>query len=74
MSAQPKPWYTSKTVWFNVLTMISVVLVFVIQQQDAGLLPFYIDPKWIVFGQGGINLVLRFVSGTPIGNRVNWNS
>lgn len=71
---QPKPWYESKTVWFNVLTMISVVLVFLVQQQDAGLLPFYIDPKWIVFGQGGINLILRFMSRTPIGKKVNWNS
>lgn len=62
----PKPWYESKSVWFNALTIASVVLVFLIQQQDAGLLPFVIDAKWIVFGQGAINLILRFVSGAPI--------
>ncbi len=62
----PKPWWESKMIWFNALTILGVILVFIAQQQDAGLLPFAVDAKWIVFLQGTINLALRFMTKTPV--------
>lgn len=62
----PKPWWESKTVWFNGLTMLVVFLALIMQMSDAGTLPFPVDPKWIVFLQAIINLILRFVTNAPV--------
>ena len=64
-----KPWYKSKTVWFNLLTIGGAVLSGV-----AGLLPtieVYFTPKvytFTLFGIGACNVVLRSITTGPI----NW--
>ena len=66
-----KPWYKSKTVWFNILTIGGAVLSGV-----AGLLPtieIYMTPKvytFVIFVMGGVNVLLRALTTGPI----NWSN
>ena len=53
-----KPWYQSKTVWFNIITTVAAILDLANKQAPASLAP------WILFGTGIVNVILRiwFVS------------
>lgn len=66
VAVTPKVWYESKVIWFNALTLVGLFLVLLVQMQDAGTLPFSIDPKWIIFIQAMVNFVLRFVTNAPM--------
>jgi len=62
-----KPWYKSKTVWFNILTIGGALL-----DATMGLIPTlssviapHIFP-WIMFGVGVVNMVLRTITTGPI--------
>jgi hypothetical protein len=63
-SAPVKVWWKSKTVWFNTAMLILFVLLYVLDGITAGevQLPGGIDPEWIIFLQGVVNLILRFAS------------
>ncbi len=58
-----KPWYTSKTVWFNVVTVLGSIA-----GGLGGILPIlepFLAPKvfaWVLAGVGIINLVLRSIT------------
>lgn len=55
-----KPWYQSKTVWFNLLAVAVLVA------NRFGYLDFKLDP---VMGEGilaVVNLVLRFITRTAV--------
>jgi hypothetical protein len=64
-----KPWYKSKTVWFNILTIGGAVLA-----GAGGFLPALgpvVSPavyQWTLFGVGFLNVVLRAITSGPI----NW--
>lgn len=62
----PKPWYTSKTIWVNGLTIAGAAMLFLIGAQTAGELPFVLDAKWVAFILGLINFGLRFITVAPI--------
>ena len=54
-----KQWYTSKTLWFNVVTIFLGTLA-------VDNTSFPIEPQWFGFINGIGNLILRMVSGEPI--------
>lgn len=62
-----KPWYKSKTVWFNILTISGAVL-----GGAGGFLPALgpvVSPvvyQWVLFGVGFTNVVLRAITTGPI--------
>lgn len=62
-----KPWYKSKTVWFNILTIGGAVL-----GGAGGFLPALgpvVSPavyQWTLFGVGFLNVVLRAITTGPI--------
>lgn len=59
-----KPFWQSKTLWFNLL----IVLLFVIDGIQAGqiLSDYNIDPEVLLFLSGLGNLVLRFTTSRPL--------
>lgn len=61
-----KPWYTSKTIWYNVLTIALAVIGFLMVTQSTSGLPFDLDPKWLVIASGIINIILRSVTNAPV--------
>ncbi len=61
-----KPWYTSKTLWVNGLTIVAALLMFLLTSQSNNQLPFVLDAKWVAFGLGLINFALRFLSDTKV--------
>lgn len=72
-----KPWYTSKTVIYNgikgLLGFITALVMFIATAQHQGILPFYIDEKWLAFGiplllmlDGYAGVQLRAVTDQPI--------
>lgn len=65
----PKPFWQSKTIIFNAIVLILTVATFLLDQQRAGLLPFAIDEKWLMFiiaAAGGINVYLRAITTQPV--------
>lgn len=66
MVVDTKVWYTSKTVWWNVGTIVLAILGFLMVTQASGGLPFEIDGRWLVIVSGIINIILRFVSNDPL--------
>lgn len=59
-----KKWWKSKTVWVNVVAVLAGVMGYIAGQdliQDNTQLI-----AALVAMQGGLNVVLRFISGTPI--------
>lgn len=62
-----KPWYKSKTVWFNILTIAGAVL-----GGAGGFLPALgpvVSPavyQWVLFGVGFTNVLLRAITTGPI--------
>ncbi len=72
-----KPWYTSKTVWFNVITIIGttvdgfVSMLYLIEPFIApGAYPF------IMLGVGLINIMLRAITTTALATKqeANWRN
>jgi hypothetical protein len=57
-----KPWYTSKTLWLNVITLLVAILSLVPQSFELE------EPilKVVLFLNAVLNIVMRFVSGQPI--------
>lgn len=62
----PKPWWESKTNWFNALTIAAAVLGFIIDMQTVAGLPFDIDPRWLAIGLGVTNIILRSRTNQPV--------
>ena len=62
-----KPWFTSKTVWFNILTIGGVALdaLVGIMPLVQPVIPLTVYP-WIMFGVGVVNIVLRAITTGPI--------
>jgi hypothetical protein len=57
---ETKAFYTSKTVWVNVIAIIlSVIAV-----TDPTL--FNLDPKFVLWVTGVLNIALRFLGGAPL--------
>lgn len=62
-----KPWYKSKTVWFNILTIAGAVA-----GGAGGFLPALgpvVSPavyQWVLFGVGFVNVALRAITTGPI--------
>lgn len=59
---EPKPWYQSKTIIFNVLTVVSAGLAAVV----SGDMLTADQMKWIVVAQSMINIGLRLVTEKKI--------
>lgn len=64
--SEPKVWYTSKTIWFNALTVALAIIGFLMVTQSTSGLPFDLDPKWLVIASGIINIVLRVITSQPL--------
>lgn len=62
----PKPWYQSKTIWANGLTMAAALLMFLNTAQAAGELPFNLDSRWVIFALGLLNFGLRWITTAPV--------
>lgn len=62
----PKPWWESKVIIINGLTILAALLVWLIDSQTAGTLPFELDAKWVAFILGAINFALRWVTTKPV--------
>ena len=63
---EPKPWWESKTMWINGLTVAAAILAFVVDTQTAGGLPFDLDPRWVALGLGVVNILLRMTTSQPV--------
>lgn len=61
-----KPWYTSKVIWLNGLTIAAALLVWLLDSQNAGTLPFVLDGRWVAFILGAVNFALRFITNQPV--------
>jgi hypothetical protein len=59
-----KRWWKSKTVWVNIIAVLAGVMGYVagheVIQDNAQFIAM------LVAMQGGVNVILRFISGTPI--------
>lgn len=64
--SNPKPWYTSKTLWWNVLTIVLAILGFLMTTAAQGGLPFHIDTRYLVLVAGVVNILLRCVTTQPL--------
>lgn len=54
-----KPWYKSKTIWFNVITMLLGCFQLVNQT-------FPIPAQYLAYINAGGNLILRFITDTKL--------
>lgn len=57
-----KPWYESKTVWFNAVVMALSVVIYLLEGASGGAIDLGIPPEMVALGLGIANLVLRFVT------------
>jgi hypothetical protein len=59
-----KSWWKSKTVWVNVVAVLAGVMGYIagheVIQDNTQIIAM------LVAMQGGVNVILRFISGTPI--------
>ena len=53
-----KPWYSSKTIWANLLALLVTWLI--------GRSDVYINPQVVVVGLALLNIVLRFLTFDPL--------
>lgn len=59
-----KPWYKSKTVWFNILVAVGTAL-----EASLSVIQGYFDPRVyfaLIGAVAGVNVVLRFISTTEL--------
>lgn len=64
MQTTNKPWYKSKTVWFNVLVAMGVAA-----EASLSLIQGYFDPRIyfaLIIVIAGVNVVLRIISSAGI--------
>lgn len=61
-----KPWYTSKTIIVNGVTILIAVLVWIADANNAALLPFAFEPELVVTLLAIANVILRFITSQPI--------
>lgn len=54
-----KPWWRSKTIWFNVVTVLLGFIQIVNQH-------FVIPPEWLAYIMGLGNVILRFITETKL--------
>ncbi len=59
------PW-ESKTLVFNALVIIAALLVWLVDSQTSGTLPFEIDARWLAFILSAVNFALRFATSQPV--------
>lgn len=64
--AASKPFYTSKTIIVNALTVAAMVLAFLIETQTVNGLPFSLDARWLVVILGIVNIILRSATSQPV--------
>ena len=57
-----KKWYQSRVLWFNILSLIALVLQSIIERQ---LIPKYLE--WETLGIVMVNFLLRILTNTGIG-------
>jgi hypothetical protein len=56
-----KPWYKSKTVWINVLTLLALILSTIMQWPD-----LQAQATYIAYALTIVNLILRFITTTKL--------
>ena len=56
-----KPWYTSKTVWINALTLTALIISTIMQWPDLQQYSTY-----LTYALAIVNLVLRFITTTKL--------
>ena len=56
-----KKWYQSRTLWFNILSLVALVLQSIIERQ---LIPKYLE--WETLGIVVVNFLLRILTNTGI--------
>lgn len=61
-----KPWWQSKTLWINGLTILAALIAMLIDMQAAGDLPFDLDGEWVAFVLAMVNFVMRWMTGQPL--------
>jgi hypothetical protein len=61
-----KPFWESKTMWINILTVAAMILSFVVDTQMDGGLPLDLDPRWVAMALGIINIILRAVTNQGV--------
>lgn len=64
-----KEWYESKTVWINGVVLVLSVVLYVLEGAVGGALSLPLPTELLLFLLALVNLVLRFVTGVPIGKR-----
>ncbi len=55
---EPKLWYTSKTLWVNVLAILGVLAVDVLNLN--------LPTGWEIYALSGVNILLRFITKKEI--------
>lgn len=60
---EPKPWWQSKTIWVNALTL-AVLIIGVLVTQDGVIPESWL--KWLAAVSAVVNVVLRFITEQPI--------
>ncbi len=80
VSVAPKPWYFSRTVWYNVgkgilgfLAFVTMLLTFQVGAQHQGISPFVIPENYLLYGiallamvDSAIGVWLRTDTNAPI--------
>ncbi len=59
------PW-ESKTLWLNGLVILAALLVWLVDSQTSGALPFDLDARWLAFILSAVNFALRFATSQPV--------
>lgn len=62
-----KPWYLSKTIWLNAITLLVGVLGYLIGHETVQDYPALVSV--FVAVQGGLNVLLRFVTVLPVSTK-----
>jgi hypothetical protein len=58
----PKPWYHSRTLWLNALTLATLLLAYLASD------PLFVNlAPYIATANALLNIVLRFLTSQPIG-------
>lgn len=64
LTQNTKPWYKSKTIWFNIFVAVGTAV-----EASLSLIEGYFDPRVflaIIAGVAGVNAVLRIISSQGI--------
>ena len=57
-----KPWYESKTIWFNAVVMALSAIIYMLEGASGGAIDLGIPPEMVALALGIANLILRFVT------------